>query len=51
MKKCLKELGLVSKHFVHIGRAVRGRLANNLEVDELLIKQLGNWNQDTQEKV
>ena len=51
MKRVFKDLGLVSNHFVHAGRSIGPRLAETLEVDPILIKQLGNWNQDTQEKV
>jgi hypothetical protein len=49
MKGICKELGIVSKHYIHFGRAVGAVSAELSELDSLSIKQLGNWNPDTQE--
>ena len=46
-----KELELASKHFVHFGRSVGSISAEFAELDSALIKNLGNWNPDTQESV
>jgi hypothetical protein len=49
MRSTCKMLGVVSKHFVHFGRSVGAVKAELEEMDSSLIKNLGNWNPDTQD--
>ena len=44
IKKLCEELGLQSKHFVHIGRIVGTVTGEFNELEALQIKELGNWN-------
>lgn len=49
MRQVCSKLGINSKHFVHFGRSVGAVKAELEEMDALMIKNLGNWNPDTQE--
>jgi len=49
LRSTCDKLGIISKHFVHFGRSVGAVKAELEEMDAALIKNLGNWNPDTQE--
>jgi hypothetical protein len=49
IRKVCEELKIVSKHFVHFGRAVGAVHAELSELPSSDIKILGNWNPDVQE--
>ena len=49
VKKVCNELGLVTSHFVHIGRAVGLVTGEYKELSGEELKNLGNWNIDTME--
>ena len=50
IRDVLKQLGLFSKHYVHIGRVLGPKLAEFAEVPAYIIRQLGNWEASIQEK-
>ena len=49
IKSVLKELGITSNHFVHIGRVMGPVVLEMLEVDHDKIRLLGNWDPKIQE--
>jgi hypothetical protein len=49
IKKVLGELGIVSKHYVHLGRVMAPIYLEFLEVEQNDIRILGNWDPKTQE--
>jgi hypothetical protein len=51
MKKICEKLKISTKHFIHFGRGVGALKAELDELDSHYIKNLGNWNPDTQESV
>ena len=50
IRDVLKQLGLFSKHYIHIGRVLGPKLAEFAEVPAYIIRQLGNWEASIQEK-